>query len=222
MRRSGRNPATLVLPARRPARMFAGATPLQSMSDSVPTPVSAAITEVLLQARDGDREAVDRLFGQVYDELRRVAHRAFRGERTGHTLSTTGLVHEAYFKLVDQTRVEWQDRGHFFGVASRATRQILVEYARRRGAVKRGGQFRAVALEEGLVPAEERAEALLAVDEALTRLAEHDPAMARVVECRFFAGLSEEETAEATGTSLRTVQRQWRRAKAWLYQELTE
>ena len=221
MRRSGRNPATLVLPARRPARMFAGATPLQSMSDSIPTPVSAAITEVLLQARDGDRETVDRLFGQVYDELRRVAHRALRGELTGHTLSTTGLVHEAYFKLVDQTRVEWQDRGHFFGVASRAMRQILVEYARRRGAVKRGVQLRAVALEEGLVPAEERAVALLAVDEALTRLAEHDPAMARVVECRFFAGLSEEETAEATGTSLRTVQRQWRRAKAWLYQELT-
>ena len=164
---------------------------------------------------------MDRLFGRVYDELRRVAHHALRGELSDHTLSTTGLVHEAYFKLVDQSRVEWRDRGHFFGVASRAMRQILVDYARRRGAVKRGGRFRAVALEEGLVPAEERAEALLAVDEALTRLAEHDPAMARVVECRFFAGLSEEETADATGSSLRTVQRQWRRAKAWLYQELT-
>ncbi len=179
-----------------------------------------AITDVLLGARDGDAQAMDRLFGSVYDELRRVAHAALRNEQTGHTLSTTGLVHEAYFKLVDQTRVEWSDRAHFFGVAARAMRQILVEYARRRGAVKRGGRFRLVALEEGLVPADERADALVAVDEALTRLAEHDSAMARVVECRFFAGLTEEETAEATGASVRTVQRQWRRAKAWLYQEL--
>jgi RNA polymerase sigma factor (TIGR02999 family) len=199
------------------------------MSDSAPDPdtsaapdlTTTAITDALLQAREGGRAAMDRLFGQVYEELHRVAQRALRGESTGHTLTPTGLVHEAYFKLVDRSRVEWRDRAHFFGVASRAMRQILVEYARRRGAVKRGGRVRAVALEEGLVPAEERAEALLAVDEALTRLAERDPAMARVVECRFFAGLSEEETAEATGTSLRTVQRQWRRARAWLYQELT-
>lgn len=180
-----------------------------------------AITDFLLEARAGEREAVDRLFGSVYDELRRIAHHALQHEQSGHTLSTTGLVHEAYFKLVDQSRVEWHDRGHFFGVAARAMRQILVEYARRRGAAKRGGRVRVVALEEGLVPAEERADALLAVDEALTRLAQHDADMARVVECRFFAGLSEEETAEATGASLRTVQRQWRRAKAWLYQELT-
>jgi RNA polymerase sigma factor (TIGR02999 family) len=192
------------------------------MSAPVPDPVTSAITDALLQARDGDPEAVDRLFGQVYDELHRVARHALRGESTGHTLTPTGLVHEAYFKLVDQTRVEWRDRGHFLGVASRAMRQVLVEYARRRGAAKRGGRIRPVALEEGLVSVEERAEALLAVDEALTRLAQHDPAMAQVVECRFFAGLSEEETAEALGVGLRTVQRQWRRAKAWLYQELTE
>jgi len=187
----------------------------------VPDPATSAITDALLQARDGDREAMDRLFGQVYDELHRVARHALRGEPTGHTLTPTGLVHEAYFKLVDQTRVGWRDRGHFLGVASRAMRQVLVDYARRRGAAKRGGPIRPVALEEGLVSVEERAEALLAVDEALTRLAEHDPAMARVVECRFFAGLSEEETAEALGVGLRTVQRQWRRAKAWLYGELT-
>ena len=180
-----------------------------------------AITDFLLEARAGDREGIDRLFGSVYEELRRIAHHTLRHEQTGHTLSTTGLVHEAYFKLVDQSRVEWRDRGHFYGVAARAMRQILVEYARKRGAVKRGGRIRVVALEEGLVPADERAEALLAVDEALTRLAAHDPAMARVVECRFFAGLTEEETAEATSESVRTVQRQWRRAKAWLYQELT-
>jgi len=152
--------------------------------------------------------------------LRRVAHHALLRERPGHTLGTTGLVHETYFKLVDQSRVEWHDRAHFFGVAARAMRQILVDYARRRGALKRGGRVEVLALEEGLVAAEERAEAFLAVDDALTRLAAHDAGMAQVVECRFFAGLTEEETAEATGTSLRTVQRQWRRAKAWLYQEL--
>jgi RNA polymerase sigma factor (TIGR02999 family) len=191
------------------------------MSGPVDSATSTAITDFLLEARAGDREAMDRLFALVYEELRRIGHHALRHERTGHTLSTTGLVHEAYFKLVDQTRVEWRDRAHFFGVASRAMRQILVEYARRRGAVKRGGRTRVVALEEGLVPAEERADALLAVDEALTRLAAHDSELARVVECRFFAGLTEEETAEATGASIRTVQRQWRRAKAWLYQELT-
>lgn len=168
----------------------------------------------------GRRDTLDRLVPEVYQELRMIAHRQLAGREGSGTLSTTGLVHEAWLKLVDQTRVEWHDRAHFFGVAARVMRQVLVEYARRRGAVKRGGRFRLVALEEGLVPAEERAEALLAVDEALTRLAGHDPAMARVVECRFFAGLSEDETAEATGTSLRTVQRQWRRAKAWLYQEL--
>lgn len=191
------------------------------MDHSADRPAPTAITDILLDARGGSREAVDRLFVSVYEELRRLGHNVLRGERTGHTLATTGLVNEAYFKLVDQSRVEWRDRGHFFGVAARAMRQILVEYARRRGAAKRGGGARVIALEEGQVPAEERADALLAVDEALARLAEHDPALARVVECRFFAGLTEEETAEAMGTSPRTVQRQWRRAKAWLYQDLT-
>ena len=190
------------------------------MDGPVDGTTSTAITDVLLQARGGDPAVVDRLFAAVYGELRRVAHHVLLRERPGHTLSTTGLVHETYFKLVDKSRVEWHDRAHFFGVAARAMRQILVDYARRRGALKRGGRVEVLALEEGLVPAEERAEAFLAVDDALTRLAAHDAGMARVVECRFFAGLTEEETAEATGTSLRTVQRQWRRAKAWLYQEL--
>jgi len=190
------------------------------MSGPPGSPASTTITDYLLAARGGDREVMDRLFVSVYDELRRIAHHALRHERTDHTLGTTGLVHEAYFRLVDQTRVEWRDRAHFFGVASRAMRQILVDYARRRGAVKRGGKVKVLALEEGMVPAEERAEALLAVDEALTRLSEHDAGLAQVVECRFFGGLTEDETAEATGSSVRTVQRQWRRAKAWLYQEL--
>jgi RNA polymerase sigma factor (TIGR02999 family) len=190
------------------------------MSGPPDSPASTTITDYLLADRGGDREVMDRLFVSVYDELRRIAHHALRHERTDHTLGATGLVHEAYFRLVDQTRVEWRDRAHFFGVASRAMRQILVDYARRRGAVKRGGKVKLLALEEGLVPAEERAEALLAVDEALTRLSEHDAGLAQVVECRFFGGLTEDEIAEATGSSVRTVQRQWRRAKAWLYQEL--
>ena len=184
-------------------------------------PAAPTITDYLLELRGGKVDVTDRLAPAVYDQLRAIAHNALHRERPDHTLGTTGLVHEAWFKLVDQTRVEWRDRAHFFGVAAQAMRRILVDYARRQGAVKRGGRLRAVALEEGLVPAEERAEALLAVDEALERLAVHDAALAQVVECRFFAGLTEEETAEATGASLRTVQRQWRRAKAWLYQELT-
>ena len=192
------------------------------MSGPAHSTVSDSITEFLLQARSGGREVMDRLFESVYGELRRIAHHAARHERPEHTLGTTGLVHEAYFKLVDQHRTEFRDRAHFFGVAARAMRQILVDSARRHGAVKRGGRLRPVALEDGLVPAEERAEALLAVDEALVRLAAHDAALAQVVECRFFAGLNETETAEAMGTSVRTVQRLWRRAKAWLYQELTE
>jgi RNA polymerase sigma factor (TIGR02999 family) len=191
------------------------------MTDLSDTPVTRTITDYLLELRGGQRDVMDRLLPAVYDQLRAIAHNFLRRERPDHTLGTTGLVHEAWFKLVDQTRVEWRDRAHFFRVASRAMRRILVDYARRQGAVKRGGRIRSVALEDGLVPAEERAEALLAVDEALERLAAHDSALAQVVECRFFAGLSEEETSEATGASLRTVQRQWRRAKAWLYQELT-
>lgn len=191
------------------------------MSDLADSPATQTITDYLLEFRGGQRDVTDRLFPAVYQQLRAIAHNALRRERSDHTLGTTGLVHEAWFKLVDQTRVEWRDRAHFFSIAARAMRRILVDYARRHGAVKRGGRLRAVALEEGLVPAEERAEALLAVDEALERLAAHDSALALVVECRFFAGLNEEETAEATGTSVRTVQRQWRRAKAWLHQELT-
>jgi RNA polymerase sigma factor (TIGR02999 family) len=191
------------------------------VTDPTDTSTTETITDCLLKVRGGNRDAIDRLFPLVYAELRRVAHDALRRDRIDHTLGTTGLVHEAYLKLVDQTRVEWHDRAHFFGVAARAMRQILVDYARRHGAIKRGGRVRPLALEEGMVPAEERSEALLALDEALTRLAVHDSSLALVVECRFFAGLTEDETAEAVGGSTRTVQRQWRRAKAWLYQELS-
>ena len=162
----------------------------------------------------------------VYGELRRVAHHQLSAERGEHTLSTTALVHEAYLKLVDQTRVPWQDRGHFFAIAAQAMRRILIDYARRHRALRRGGvesgtRPRPVSLDDVEIPVAARAEALLALDEALDRLSRKDPRMARVVECRFFAGLTESETAVALGLAKRTVAREWVLAKGWLYQELT-
>jgi RNA polymerase sigma factor (TIGR02999 family) len=166
---------------------------------------------------------MDRLFPLVYEELRRVAHRARAGERVDETLGTTGLVHEAYLKLVDQTRVDFQDRGHFYGVAARAMRRILVDQARRRSAAKRGGGRRRIALElvESSLGAEDRADALTALDEALVRLSALDARLGQVVECRFFGGLTEEETAEVVGVDPRTIRRDWVKAKGWLYRELT-
>ncbi len=163
---------------------------------------------------------VDALLPLVYDELRRIAHRQLRAERTDHTLSTTALVHEAYVKLADQTRAQWNDRAHFFAVAAVAMRRILVDYARKRQAEKRGGGVRPVTLDDAAALIEDRADALLAVDEALTRLAGIDERLSRVVECRFFGGLTEEETATALRVTARTVRRDWVKAKGWLYQEL--
>lgn len=162
----------------------------------------------------------------VYDQLRRVAHRQLGAEPTGHTLSTTALVHEAYLRLVDQTRTDWQDRAHFFAIASRAMRRILIDYARRHRAVRRGGlpggaSPTPVALDDVEIPVAERAETLLALDEALGRLERFDERLAQVVECRFFAGLTEAETAAALGVSQRTAAREWAVAKGWLYQELS-
>ena len=168
---------------------------------------------------------MDRLTPLVYEQLRRIAHRQLRAEPVGHTLSTTALVHEAYLKLVDQTRAEWQDRSHFFAVASCAMRRILVDYARRYRAARRGGgddgaPVRPISLDNTEIPAAERADALVALDEALERLGRLDERQARVVECRFFGGLSEAETAAALGISQRTVAREWVTARGWLYQEL--
>ena len=182
---------------------------------------SEPITDVLLQASGGDPTAIDRLFPLVYDELRRIAHRALQRERSEHTLGTTGVVHEAYLKLVDQTRVGWRDRAHFFAVAALAMRRILVDYARRHRRAKRGGGVQAVTLDEGTVSLDERAENLVALDEALTRLGELNPRLSRIVECRFFGGLTEEEIAEALGVTTRTVKRDWAKARGWLYQELS-
>lgn len=178
------------------------------------------ITSQLLAWRAGESSAVDKLFPLVYDELRRIAHRQMARETDGHTLSTTGLVHEAYLKLVDQTRTQWADRAHFFAVASNAMRRILVDHARSYRTDKRGAAPRRVSLTDDMLVAEERADTLLAVDEALTELAVLDERLSRVVECRFFAGLTEEETAEVLGVTARTVRRDWTKAKGWLHRRL--
>ena len=178
------------------------------------------ITSQLVAWRGGESAAVERLFPLVYDELRRIAHRQMAQERSGHTLDTTGLVHEAYLKLVDQTRVQWADRTHFFSVASNAMRRILVDYARRYQTDKRGAGPRRVSLTDNMLVAEDRADTLLAIDAALTELALIDERLSRVVECRFFAGLTEEETAEVLGVTARTVRRDWTKAKGWLQRKL--
>ena len=178
------------------------------------------ITSQLLAWRAGEPSAIDRLFPLVYDELRRMAHRQMSLERTGHTLDTTGLVHEAYLKLVDQTRAKWQDRSHFFAVASNAMRRILVDYARSYRTGKRGAAPTRVSLTDDMLVAEERADTLMAVDEALLELAQIDERLCRVVECRFFAGLTEDETAEVLGITSRTVRRDWTKAKGWLHRKL--
>jgi len=180
------------------------------------------ITGLLLAWRAGDRHAVDRLFPLVYDELRRIAHRQLGRERPDHTLGTTALVHEAYLKLVDQSRAQLTDRAHFFAVAARAMRRILVDYARRHRALKRGGAPARVSLDDATLVADQRADTLVALDDALTRLTDVDERLSGVVECRFFGGLTEEETAEALGVTARTVRRDWVKAKGWLSQALRE
>jgi RNA polymerase sigma factor (TIGR02999 family) len=181
-----------------------------------------SFTELLARSRDGAPGALDQLLPLVYDELRAIAHRQLRAERTDHTLSTTALVHEAYLRLVDQRRVDWRDRTHFFAVASRVMRRVLVDYARRRGAKKREGARDAIPLDEAVIAVDEQAEMLVALDEALTRLGELEPRLVHVVEMRFFAGLTEDETAELLGVSPRTVRNDWVKAKGWLYRELRE
>ena len=183
-------------------------------------------TDALAVLRRGAPEAVDRLLPLVYAELRRIAHRQLAAEAPGHTLSTTALVHEAYLRLADQSRAEWVDRQQFLAVAARTMRRVLVDYARRHWAQRRGGgaHRHPVALEDaedaGALAVASRADELLALDEALERLAAVDERLARVVECRFFGGLTEPETAEALGVSPRTVGRDWLMAKAWLYRAL--
>jgi RNA polymerase sigma factor (TIGR02999 family) len=183
-------------------------------------PVSGEVTQLLVAYREGDRDAFERLVPIVYDDLRRIARAHLRRNRAGHTLNTTVLVHEAYLRLVDQTRAQWEDRQHFLSVCARAMRQIIISNARKHAAAKRGGGERRVTLDEGRIAGNEDAEWLLSLDRALERLAARNERLARVVECRYFAGLSERETADALQTSLRTVQRDWMRARAWLREDL--
>jgi RNA polymerase sigma factor (TIGR02999 family) len=189
---------------------------------SAPSPPTEAITELLRAWSDGEREGADALVPLVYEELKRQARRYLRRERAGHTLQTTALVNEAYLKLIDQRNVKWQNRAHFFGIAAQMMRRILVDYARERHRQKRGGAAENLPLDEALsIAAEERDLDLLALDEALNRLAEMDNAQARIVELRYFSGLSIAETAEVTGLSTTTVKANWNMAKAWLHHELT-
>ena len=181
---------------------------------------SSQVTELLVRWRGGDREALDCLLPIVYDELRRIARHYLQGERPGHTLQSTALVNEAYVRMVAQDFPQWQNRAHFFAVAAQLMRQILVDHARSHRASKRGGSVFKVALDE----AEEQPLAtdldIVALDDALKNLAEMDPQQSKVVELKFFAGLSIDDTAEVLGISSSTVKRDWITARAWLYREL--
>jgi len=178
------------------------------------------VTGLLLELSGGNRAAVDELVPFLYPELKRMAAAQLRRERPGHTLQVTALVHEAYLKLVDQRQANWQNRVHFFAVAARVMRRILVDYAKGRGREKRGGDARKTSLDEAVVVSEDRAFELVEINEALERLEALDRRQAQVVEMRFFGGLSVEETAEALGVSEPTVKREWAMAKAWLHREI--
>jgi RNA polymerase sigma factor (TIGR02999 family) len=179
-------------------------------------------TQLLLQWDGTNREVLDRLMPLVYDELRRLARRHLQRERADHTLQTTELVHEAYLNLIHQDRARWQNRAHFFAIASRAMRRVLLMHARKKQAAKRGGGERPHSLDEVTVATEEHPLELIALDDALSQLETLDERLARVVECRYFGGLTVEETAEALGISAATVKRDWRTAKAWLYHSLVD
>ena len=182
--------------------------------------VANDVTRLLGELRSGNEDAVAKLVPLLYRELRRMAGAYLSSERRDHTLQPTALVHEAYLRLVDQRNVQWQNRQHFFGVAAQVMRRILVDHARGHEAVKRGGAVAKVSLEEVAVVSKERSAELLALDEALTRLAAFDPQQARIIELRFFGGLTVEEAAEVLSISPATVKRDWNMAKAWLTREV--
>lgn len=178
------------------------------------------VTQLLVAWGDGDAAARDELMPLVYEELHRLAHRYMGRERPGHTLQTSGLVNEAYLRLIDQSQVHWQNRAHFFGIAAQMMRRILVDYARNRRYAKRGGSARQVSLDEAMIVSEERSAEVVALDDALKGLAEIDPRKSQIVELRFFGGLSIEETAEILKVSPGTVMRDWTLAKAWLRKQM--
>ena len=184
-------------------------------------PAAGEVTRLLQEWSAGDRTALDRLTPLVYHELRRLAAHYLRGERPGHTLPSTALVHEAWLRLSDESGVQWQGRAHFFGIAARLIRQILVDHARRRQTAKRDPGGPLLSLDEALdVPGQDRVD-LVRLDEALQALAKRDELQSRIIELRFFAGLSIEETGEVVGISPATVKREWAMARAWLYRELS-
>jgi len=185
-------------------------------------PAQNEVTQLLLAWSDGDKAALEELTPLVYAELHRLAGKYMRRERAGHPLQTTALVNEAYVRLVDLRQVRWQNRAHFFGVAAQLMRHILVDFARARLRAERGGYKQQVSLEEAAVVSKEKSADFIALDDALKTLAEIDPRKSRMVELRFFGGLSVEETAEALNVSPRTVQREWNLARDWLYRELSK
>src|SRR5262245_15047807 len=179
------------------------------------------VTQALIELSHGDARALDRMLPVVYDRLRVIAERELRRDREGHTLSATALVHEAYLKLVQLDRISWQGRAHFFGACAQVMRRILIGYARMKKAEKRGGaKAEPVPIEDVILAASERPAELIALDEALARLAQLNSRQARIVECRFFAGMDVEQTAEVVGASAATVKRDWTAARAWLNREL--
>jgi RNA polymerase sigma factor (TIGR02999 family) len=178
------------------------------------------VTLMLIRWSNGERDALDQLIPIVYGELRRLASRTLRRERRDHTLQPTALVHEAYLRLIDQRSVNWQNRSHFFAIASQAMRRIVVDHARRHNAVKRGGDNLKVELEAAMLLPGAKDVDVVRLDDALTALAAFDPQQGRIVELRFFGGLSIEQTAEVIGISPATVKRDWSMAKAWLHREL--
>jgi RNA polymerase sigma factor (TIGR02999 family) len=180
------------------------------------------VTELLLAWGRGDRSALDELMPLVHQELRRLARSQMRGERDNHTLQTTALVNEAFLRLIDLRRIQWQDRAHFLALSARLMRRVLVDHARSRKYQKRGGGAAIVALDDVLVGPRERGADLVALDDALEELARVDPRKSQVVELRFFGGLSVEETAEALSVSAETVMRDWRLAKVWLLREISD
>jgi RNA polymerase sigma factor (TIGR02999 family) len=184
--------------------------------------MSHDVTNLLVQLSDGNQTVVNEIFGLIYNELKGIAGNYLRDERDGHTLQPTALVHEAYLKLIDQRSVTWQNRAHFFGVAAQVMRRILVDYARARNAEKRFGKLDKLQLDENIDKAVEVSAELVALDDALKSLAKVDEQLAKLVELRYFGGLTFEEAAEVMGISLSTVKRHWKLARAWLYGELNK
>ena len=180
------------------------------------------VTELLIEWSNGDKAALDKLMPLIHEELRRLARHYMSHERPGHTLQTTALVNEAYLRLVNRKGVHWQNRAHFFAIAATLMRSILVDHARSHASAKRGGGGHKIELNETMIVSQERAADVVALDDALKRLADFDPQQSRIVELRFFGGLTIDETAEVLDLSPATIKREWATAKAWLYRELNK